>query len=610
MAESFVAQTVIFLASAVIAVPLMSRLGLGSVLGYLLAGVIIGPSVIGLVKNVDAIMHFSELGVVLLLFLIGLELNPRRLWSMRRQVLGTGAVQVIATTLILAGSGLFFGLPMTTSLVLAMGLSLSSTAISLQILRERNSLTTPAGSQAFSTLLFQDLAVIPMLAIIPMLAGAGQAGEGSLWVSVFRPLAAILGVFIVGRYVTRPIFRIIAAERLREVFTAFALLIVLGVGLLMNMAQMSMALGTFLAGVILADSEYRHELEIDIEPFKGLLLGLFFMSVGMSIDLGVFKSEPVLIPMLVVALVSIKAIVLLLIGRLVKLPRSQLGTFAFVMSQAGEFAFVLFGVAKEASILDRDVSDVAVAVVALSMLTTPFLMILNDKLSARRQEAPRDPDDIQSIDGAVIIAGFGRFGQIVGRLLHAHGIGTTILDHDPSQIELTRKFGYKVFYGDATRLDLLEAAGIKTARLMIVAIDDPQTSLEVVRTVRSHFPDLKVLARARNRNHAFDLIDQGIAFPVRETFDASLTLGAEALKALGYSSYRARRATLRFRDHDMETLRTAASLRENAKALVSATVAAREEFAKLLARDAKEEDISRDDEWTTGPSDQGVRLPP
>jgi glutathione-regulated potassium-efflux system ancillary protein KefC len=573
------------------------------VLGYLAAGDEFGPWGIAIVRDLEALLHFSELGVDLLLFLIGLELKPATLWAMRRQVLGTGGLQVVLTTAVLAGVALALGVPVTGALVLGMALSLSSTAIALQIVKEKNLLVAPIGRETFAVLLFQDIAVIPMLAVLPMLgaaAAADGAAGGPVWLGLLKALAVVAGLIVVGRLLVRPVFRLIAAAHLREVFTAFALLIVLGIALLMQQVNLSMALGTFLAGVILADSEYRHELEIDIEPFKGLLLGLFFMSVGMSIDFHVFQARPVLVPALVIAVVALKAALLFGIGKIVKLPRGQSTPFALVMSQVGEFAFVLFGLGTGSGILSREVADVASAVVALSMLTTPFLMIFNDKVIAPRlaRAGERAADVVTGAAGNVIIAGFGRVGQVVGRLLHAHGVPTTVLDHDPTQIDLVRRFGYTVFYGDATRIDLLEAAGAHAARLLVVTIDDPETSMTVVKLARQHFPSLPVLARARNRNHAWDLIDAGIPEPVRETFESSVTLGVDALRALGFSAYRARRSALRFRRHDLEMMRSGAALRKtDVKSLTSSSVAAREAFARLIASDAEEMHLAHDDAW-------------
>ena len=452
----------VYLLAAVLAVPLSKRFGFGAVLGYLLAGVGIGPWVLGLIREAEDILHFAEFGVVLLLFAIGLELNPKRLWAMRKPILGLGAAQVIISMAILAAIGMAMGLDLPVAAVAAMGLSLSSTAMALQLLTERNLLPTPAGHSGFSVLLFQDIAVIPMLAVIPLLVVDTAAVDGGFdWLALLEAIGVIALIIIGGRLVLRPVLRLIAATELREVFTAFSLLLVIATALLMQAVGMSMALGAFLAGVLLAESEYRHALESDIEPFKGLLLGLFFIAVGMSIDFGILLRDPLLIAGLALGLIAIKAAVLFALGRLYGLPARQLPLFALVLSQGGEFAFLLFGVAQSVGVFPAAVTDTLIVTVALSMLTTPLLMVANDRyITPRLDHRPAPPMDAMEDQGhAVIIAGFGRFGQIVGRLLHANGIDATVLEHDPDHIETLRRFRFKVYYGDACRLDLLRAAG-------------------------------------------------------------------------------------------------------------------------------------------------------
>ncbi|KPJ95275.1 MAG: potassium transporter KefC, partial [Gammaproteobacteria bacterium SG8_11] len=466
----------IYLGAAVMAVPLAKRLGLGSVLGYLLAGVAIGPWGLQLVTDAQAILHFAEFGVVLLLFLIGLELNPKRLWSMRKPILGLGGSQVLITMLLITLVGIASGISWQTALVAGMGLSLSSTAIALQTMTEKNLLATSAGSRGFSILLLQDIAVIPMLAVIPALgiATASSPAEEAGWFDVLVVLAVIIAIIFVGRFFTRPLFRLIASANSREIFTAFSLFLVIGIALIMQSIEMSMALGSFMAGVLLAESEYRHQLESDIEPFKGLLLGLFFIAVGMSVDFGLLLSQPWLILGLTVGLIVLKSAVLLALARMFKLPVSQHAFFAFVLSQGGEFAFVLFGVATGFAAMPQELADLLIVVVAFSMLTTPLLLIANEKLiEPWFANIDAVPDEVmEAQENPVVIAGFGRFGQIVGRLLHANRIGTTIIDHNPNQIERLRQFGFKVFYGDASRLDLLHAAGLQHARLFVLATDD------------------------------------------------------------------------------------------------------------------------------------------
>ncbi|HAV36018.1 MAG TPA: glutathione-regulated potassium-efflux system protein KefC [Massilia sp.] len=462
MDHSLLTNALIYLAAAVVAVPLAKRLGLGAVLGYLLAGMAIGPWGFGLIREVEDILHFSEFGVVLLLFLIGLELEPERLWSLRRQIFGWGTAQVLLVAGALFGAALLAGIDWRVALIAALGLSLSSTAIALATLGERNLMATPAGQAGFALLLFQDIAAIPMIALVPVLGVAAvDHADGAGWLQAARVGAVILGLVVGGRYLVRPALRIIAKSGMREIFTAFALLLVIAISLLMQWVGMSMALGAFMAGVLLADSEYRHALETDLEPFKGLLLGLFFIAVGMSVDFGVFLSKPWLILGLVLGFLAIKLAVLFALSFRFGIARGQRWLFAFLLSQGGEFAFVVFGAAATARVFAPETGSILVAVVALSMVSTPLLLVLYDKVLEPRYRGQnrREPDAIDANEGHVIIAGFGRFGQIIGRLLIANRVKLTVLDHDPDQIELLRRFGLKVFYGDATRVDLLHAAG-------------------------------------------------------------------------------------------------------------------------------------------------------
>lgn len=548
----------IYLLAAVIAVPLSKRLGFGAVLGYLLAGMVIGPWGLGLIQNAQDILHFSEFGIVLLLFAIGLELNPSRLWQMRKPILGLGGAQVVVSSLILAAAGMLLGLTFPVALVAAMGLSLSSTAMALQLLTEKNLLSTPAGHNGFSVLLFQDIAVIPMLAVIPLLgSGASeQASSGFDWLGLLQAIGVILMIVAGGRLLLRPVLRIIATTGLREVFTAFSLLLVIGTALLVDMVGMSMALGAFLAGVLLAESEYRHALESDIEPFKGLLLGLFFIAVGMSIDFGILLSDPLLIIGLALALVATKILVLYVLGLVYGLPARQLPIFGLVLSQGGEFAFVLFGVAQTSGALPAVVTDILIVTVALSMITTPLLMVLHDRFIAPLlNRAPDRPmDEIEDEGHSVIIAGFGRFGQIVGRLLHANGIEATVLEHDPDHIELLRRLRFKVFYGDATRLDLLRTAGAEHASLLVIAIDDRQGALRLVELARENFPRLQIITRAWDVVHVFELLEKGVQVYERETFEGALRAGEKALKQLGFTAWRAKQAAHQFRAHDEDTV--------------------------------------------------------
>ncbi|THC45412.1 glutathione-regulated potassium-efflux system protein KefC [Massilia sp. Mn16-1_5] len=600
MEHSLLSNAVVYLGAAVLAVPLARRLGLGAVLGYLLAGMAIGPWGFGLITQVETILHFSEFGVVLLLFLIGLELEPARLWSMRRPIFGWGTAQVLGVAAVLFGAALLLGVAWQVALVGALGLSLSSTAIALATLGERNLMGTPAGQAGFAILLFQDIAAIPMIALIPLLGvAAGDSGAGDGWLGAARLGGVILGVIVAGRFLVRPALRIIAKSGMREIFTAFALLLVIAISLLMQWVEMSMALGAFMAGVLLADSEYRHALETDLEPFKGLLLGLFFIAVGMSVDFGVFVSRPWLILGLVLGFLLLKLAVLFALSHRFGIARGQRWLFAFLLSQGGEFAFVVFGAAGAARVFTPETGSILVAVVALSMVTTPLLLVLYDKILEPRYHGQnvREPDSIDDNEGHVIIAGFGRFGQIVGRLLHANRVPLTVLDHDPDQIELLRRFGFKVFYGDATRIDLLQAAGAAKARALVLAIDDIEDSLALADALRDNFPDLPILARARNVTHYYQLMDRGVTIIERETFESALQLGRRALCHLGYGAYRAREATLKFREHNKASVDAVYPFYKDREQYVSMAKRARDELNEMFARDLKRVEKESEQGW-------------
>ena len=592
----------IYLLAAVVAVPITKRLGFGAVLGYLLAGVVIGPWGFGLIREAKDILHFAEFGVVLLLFAIGLELNPRRLWEMRKPILGLGGAQVVLSAVLLTGIGMMFGLTSSVAVVAAMGLSLSSTAMALQLLTEKNLLPTPAGHSGFSVLLFQDIAVIPMLAVIPLLGiNATEAtATGFDWIALLQAVGVILLIVVGGHFVLRPILRMIAATGLREVFTAFTLLLVIATALLVNMVGMSMALGAFLAGVLLAESEYRHALESDIEPFKGLLLGLFFIAVGMSIDFGILLRDPLLIIGLALGLVVMKMCILYVLGRFYGLPARQLPLFSLVLSQGGEFAFVLFGVAQTSGVFPSAITDTLIVTVALSMITTPLLMVIHDKLiEPRLDRVPATPMDEMEDEGhQVIIAGFGRFGQIVGRLLHANGIDATVLEHDPNHIETLRRFRFKVFYGDACRLDLLRAAGAERAKLLVVAIDEREGALQLVELVRENFPHLQIIARAWDLGHVFELLEKGVHVYERETFEGALRLGEEALKQLGFTAWKAKQAANRFRSHDEETLRELYQhYHEDFDVRIRISADARERLREIMQSDEEHISALADQDW-------------
>jgi monovalent cation:proton antiporter-2 (CPA2) family protein len=615
--EAFFFQAVVYLGAAVVAVPLAKRLGLGSVLGYLIAGIGIGPFGLALVGTEGQdVMHFAEFGVVMMLFLIGLELQPALLWRMRGPILGLGGLQVTITTAALAGLGVAFGLPWQMALACGMTLALSSTAIVLQTLNEKGLLKTDGGQGSFAVLLFQDIAVIPMLAMLPLLATtAGQLGHGPAtggghggnwveglpaWGKTLAVLGAVVAIVFVGRFLTRPVFRFIARTRLRETFTAAALLLVIGIALLMTRVGLSPALGTFLAGVVLANSEYRHELETDIEPFKGLLLGLFFIAVGASIDFHLIASKPSLVLGLVGVLIVVKFAVLFVLGRVFKMGLDQNLLFAFALAQGGEFAFVLFSFASQNSIIREDVTDTLIAVVALSMALTPLAMLFNTKVLqprvGTREREVRKADTVDQ-ESPVIIAGFGRFGHIVGRLLLANGIEATFLDVDSDHVELLRGIGLKVFYGDASRPDLLMAAGAARAKLLVLAIDDPERTLDIVNSAKKHFPQLTILARAHGRAHAYELVDAGVDHIYRETLDTSLRVGIDAMRLLGFRSHQAHRAARKFRKLDEASVRELGSMRHDRRAYLNRAREMIRDLESIMQADLAGIDHQRDSAW-------------
>lgn len=599
MENTLLLNASIYLLAAVIAVPIAKRFGLGAVLGYLIAGIVIGPWGLRLINEVEHILHFAEFGVVLLLFIIGLELDPKRLWALRRSIFGWGSAQVVGVTAALFTAGMIFGADWKVALIAALGLSLSSTATSLAILAERNLIATAAGAAAFAILLFQDIAAIPMIAIVPLLGNAASESSGPAWLLVAK-VVGVCGILIVaGRYLMRPILRAIAKTDIREVFTAFALLLVIGIGLLMQSVGVSMALGTFLAGVLLADSEYRHALETDVEPFKGLLLGLFFIAVGMSIDFGILLKQPLLVAGLLAAFLLIKIGVLYGLGRLFGIPREQQLFFAFLLSQGGEFAFVVFGAAAASNVFTPDIASLLIVVVALSMVATPLLLLLYDKVIEPyfRGAQMRPEDVIEEQNNPVIIAGFGRFGQIVGRMMHANQISLTVLDHDADQVDLLRKYGFEVYYGDATRIDLLHAAGAAKARALVVAIDDIEDSLALVDAVKHEFPGLPILARARNVTHYYDLMSRGVTVIERETFESALRLGRQVLHQLGYGAFQARQAAIKFRAHNIKSLHAVYPYYKDQQKMISMSAKARVELAEMFARDAMALRNERDDSW-------------
>jgi monovalent cation:proton antiporter-2 (CPA2) family protein len=591
-APAFLINLLIYLAAAVIAVPLFKRLGLGSVLGYLVAGLIIGPSVTGLVSDSAAVLQISELGVVFLLFLVGLELNPKRLWEMRNSIFGLGGLQVSLTIALATGALLWMGQSSASAVVIGMAIAMSSTAIALQVLAERNIMKLPSGQAAFAVSLFQDIAVVPLMLIIGLLASAAPGQNGAAgaplidWAATATAIGLLVGLILVGRLLLRPVLRIVAATGMREIFIAAALLVIVGSAILTASVGLSLAMGAFMAGVLLADSEYRLELEVDIEPFKGLLLGLFFIAVGMSIDLALILKQPLLVLALALAAVALKLLVLFGLAWAFKLCRQDAWVFALSVSQVGEFAFVLTALAQGNALLSPAQAGLTNAVVALSMLATPLMFLAYDALIAPRYNTTntRPADTIQERN-TVIIAGVGRFGQIISRLLAGHGHKLTLIDHDPNQIELLRGFNWHTYYGDARRPDVLENAGIAQAQLVVLAMDDPQAVLETARHLKEHHPQVKVLARARSRTDAYALMDIGVQC-VRETFGASLMAAEQALQILGLSPYAAHRSARQFERFDQALLHQQYALREDRKQLLAISDQARLDLRALLEREA------------------------
>ena len=590
----------VYLAAAIVFVPLAKKMGLGAVLGYLIAGVIIGPSLLGFIgREGEDIMHFAEFGVVMMLFLIGIELEPALLWRLRSSILGLGGLQVVLTAAAIAAIAFWIGQPLNTSLALGMILSLSSTAIVLQTLSEKGWMGTAAGQSAFSVLLFQDIAVIPMLAIFPLLAGQpapdAAAQSHSLrdnlpgWGQTLVVLGAVATIIIAGRYLVRPLMRIIARTRVRELFTATALLMVVAIAVLMNLVGLSSALGAFLGGVVLANSEYRHELESDIEPFKGLLLGLFFIAVGASIDFKLIAAQPWLILGLVAGIMAVKGIVLLALGKIFGLKTDQNLLFSFALADIGEFAFVLLSFTGQTRLMSTEMTAMMTAVVAISMALTPLVMLLYEKViqpySTRSEiRTEREADEITE-KNPVIIAGFGRFGSMTGRFLRANGINATILDLDSDRVDALHNLGIKVYYGDASRYDLLVAAGAKDAKMLIIATDHPDQTIEIVKMAQRYFPHLQLLVRAENNEDTFELMDMGVLHIYRETVDTSLRVGVDALRMLGGRAYHSQRAARTFFRQDERTLKGLSALRDDKKQYISSMKERIEEMEKLISSD-------------------------
>ena len=616
MFSEFFAQAFVYLMAAVIAVPVAKRLGLGSALGYILAGVIIGPDLLGLVgEEGQDVMHFAEFGVVLMLFIVGLELEPSVLWRMRVPILGMGGSQVLATAAVIAVIAFSLGLEWQTAIAIGLILALSSTAIVLQTLKEKGWMNTEPGRGGFSVLLFQDVAIIPILAVLPFLAlpgahelagtAAEAAGHGAAhdrpgWLQAVLVLGIVFGIAIAGQYLLRPVFHWIAQTRSQELFMATALTLIVAITLAMEYVGLSPALGTFMAGVVLAESEFRHELEANIEPFKGLLLGLFFISVGASMNFQLLAAQPGLIFTLMIALIVVKFIILLIVGRIFRYRWADNLMFAFLLAQGGEFAFLLFSFATQNRVIDPELAGILIAVVVLTMIATPLLVILYERLIRPRfsgMGTDRPDDEIDDHSSPVIVAGYGRFGQVVSRLLNADGIRTTLLDHDAGQIELTGRFGYKVFFGDAGRVQLLQAAGAEEAKLLVIAIDDKEKAVGMVVSAKQFFPHLKVLARAYDRSHAYELMEAGSDVVTRETFGSAVTMGADALRLLGYDDASAFRIVRMFRKHDEHGLEKLYELWGDDHAYGMSVRQATEELAQVLQDDREDSELQYRKAW-------------
>ena len=611
--EQLLLKLLIFLAAAVIAVPLARKCKLGSVLGYLIAGIVIGPFGLSLIDDIEAVMHFTEFGVVMMLFLVGLELKPSLLWQMRTPILGMGGSQVLLSFVAIGLACVYF-VPWQQAVAIGLVLALSSTAIVLSTLREKGLMNTSPGKSVFSVLLFQDLAVIPMLAILPLLAtaavqtdahhGAGLFDITTLpaYLRLVVVLLAIGFIYVLGKYGSRPIFRAIAATRVREVFVAAALVLIIGISLLMTAVGLSPALGTFIAGVVLADSEYRHELESDIEPFKGLLLGIFFISIGASLNFSLINEQLWLIGAMVAGLILVKAFVLLVIARTFKMPANERLLFTIALAQGGEFAFVLFQFAKLNGVLPQPLTETLISVVAISMFLAPLLFLFYDRIIAPRMQdagTTREADEIVHGERSVILAGFGRLGTDLGRLLISAGIKPIILDHNEANVDVLRRFGFEVYYGDATRLDLLESAGAAEAELIIITLGDHQKALALVELVQKHYPQLKIAVNAVDRRAAFEFMDLGVTTIRRETFGSALTLGQDALQLLGFDPYEAYKIRRLFRKKDKDTMPDLYRIyRQDEDKYISMYQQYNANLVELMTKDREIDMVELDKAWT------------
>ncbi len=605
-APVWLTSSLIYLGAAVLVVPLSKALGLGSIIGYLVAGIAIGPWGLGLVSSVEEVLHFAEFGVVLMLFLVGLELEPKRLWNLRRPIFGWGLAQVASCAVVLFGIGWLAGAEWRVALVAALGLALSSTAIALQVFGERNLLKTSSGQAGFSILLFQDVAAIPILALLPLLAGAAAGAQEVTGLDrLFEGLkivGVIAGIVLGGRLALRPLLRWIARSKTPEIFTATALLLVVAIAALMQFVHLSMALGAFLAGVLLAESEYRRELETDIEPFKGLLLGLFFIAVGMSINFGVLIAQPLMMAVLVFGFMVVKLVVIYTLAKAMGIPYQQRPVFTLLLAQGGEFAFVVFQAAGP-NVLPPEVTSLLIGAVALSMLLSPLLLVAIDKWVLPRYNeyaknaGPKIDEISEQQEPKVLILGFGRYGQIIGRMLWSQGLPLTVLDHDSDTVEGLREFGFRVFYGDATRLDLLRTAGAATARVVVVAVDDIEQSLTIVDLLREHFPQARVVTRARNLRHLYQLRDRGVEHIEREVFESSLRSARATLEGLGWPAYEARETAMRFRARNIKLMdATYPHYKDRAK-VIAVAKEGRQQFEEQMTKEREERQKRSGVDW-------------
>ncbi|WP_040244426.1 monovalent cation:proton antiporter-2 (CPA2) family protein [Chromohalobacter japonicus] len=585
---NFFYEAAVLLGAAIIAVPLFQRLGLGSILGYLAVGLLLGPSVLGFIAEPEEVLHFSEFGVVMLLFLIGLEMEPSRLWGMRKQLFGLGLLQLLGSGVLLTPIGLALGLAWELAVLLGLILALSSTAFALQLLNEQHRLATPHGQTAFSILLFQDLAVIPLLALLPLFAGDLSSQGSALWLDIGKAVGMVLAAIVFGRLVFPRVLALIARSGVHEVFTAAALFLVLALALVMEWAGLSMALGAFLGGVMLADTVYRHELEANIEPFKGILLGLFFIAVGMSVDLPLVVDEVWWVLGITLALLVAKLVVIALVGMAARLPRQEIPRLATVIAQGGEFDFVLLSAAVSAGVFDQRIASLCIAAVTLSMALTPFLYRGGNWLAVRMRESRPYDKDFGDETPPVLIAGLGRFGQMVARVLKLQGINFTALDPNITQVEFIRRFGSRIYYADAARLDVLRSAGLAQAKLLVIAVDDEEAALTIARMVRNHYPQIKIFARARNRHHAWKLMEIGVDSVVRETFASSMEMSVEVLKGLGYPGSNALEAVRTFRDFDNQLLASSYVHRHDLETLRKTEHEAIAEFQALFQQELKQ----------------------